>query len=306
MPQVSVIMNCRNSGCYLREALDSVYSQTFRDFEIIFWDNQSTDDSAAIAQSYGEPLRYFRGENVLSLGAARNEAIARACGKYIAFLDCDDIWEPDKLELQVRRLEDSPDADFLYGNFYRFQDGKPGALALKGRQPEGDVFERFLANYPVGLLTVIVKASCLKELGELFDANLNLLEEYDLFMRILYGRKAFYIDRPLAHYRIHPNMTTITLRTGWPEEQAYVLEKLKRLSPDFCHVYRSVLSACYKELEYRKAKTLMLEGSLKQARPHMAACKHESVKHFCLYLACFLPVAVWLALKPMWGRRTFQ
>jgi glycosyltransferase involved in cell wall biosynthesis len=306
MPQVSVIMNCRNGSRYLREALDSIYGQTFRDYEIIFWDNQSTDDSAAIAQSYGEPLRYYRGDTPLSLGAARNEAIARARGKYIAFLDCDDIWEADKLEQQVRCLEDRPEVDFLYSNFYGFEDGKQKTPALKGKQPEGGVFDSFLYNYPVGLLTVIVKAASLKELGEIFDPKLSLLEEYDVFMRLLYNRKAAYIDRPLAHYRIHPNMTTVTLRKGWPEEQAYVLEKLKHLSADFCTVYRDALRVCHKELEYRKGKVLMLEGALKQARPHMAACKFASAKHFCLYLACFLPPAVWLALKPLWGHKTFQ
>ena len=85
MPLVSIIMNCYNSARYLREALDSIFQQTFKDYEIIFWDNQSTDDSSKIARSYGAPLKYFRGEEFLPLGAARNSAIEKATGKYIAF-----------------------------------------------------------------------------------------------------------------------------------------------------------------------------------------------------------------------------
>lgn len=69
-------------------------AQTFGDFEVIFWDNGSTDDSPAIAQSYGPKLRYFRGKTTVPLGAARNLALMRARGRYLAFLDCDDLWRP--------------------------------------------------------------------------------------------------------------------------------------------------------------------------------------------------------------------
>ena len=104
-PVVSVIMNCLNSSRDLREAMDSVMAQTFTDFEIVFWDNGSTDESPAIARSYGEKVRYFRGETTVPLGAARNLALAQARGRYIAFLDCDDLWRPRKLELQTALLE---------------------------------------------------------------------------------------------------------------------------------------------------------------------------------------------------------
>ena len=100
-PAVSVIMNCLNCARELPEALESVRGQTFQDLEIIFWDNGSTDESAAIARAYGPQLRYFRGERTVPLGAARNLALAEARGRYVAFLDCDDLWRPGKLEAQV-------------------------------------------------------------------------------------------------------------------------------------------------------------------------------------------------------------
>ena len=77
MPKVTVIMNCYNSAEHLREAMDSVFRQSWPDWEIVFWDNCSTDDSAAIAQSYGEKVRYFLAEKTVPLGAARNLAIAK-------------------------------------------------------------------------------------------------------------------------------------------------------------------------------------------------------------------------------------
>ena len=90
-PAVSVIMNCLNSSRDLREAMNSLMAQTFTDFEVIFWDNCSTDESPAIAQSYGEKVRYFRGESIVPLGEGRNLALAQARGRYLAFLDCDDL-----------------------------------------------------------------------------------------------------------------------------------------------------------------------------------------------------------------------
>jgi glycosyltransferase involved in cell wall biosynthesis len=96
MPKVSIIMNCWNCGKYLREALDSAFGQTYKDFEVIFWDNLSSDSSIEIAKQY--PVRFFSNTRPLPLGESRNLAIEQAASKYIAFLDCDDVWLPTKLE----------------------------------------------------------------------------------------------------------------------------------------------------------------------------------------------------------------
>ena len=95
-PTVSILMNCLNGARYLREALDSVTAQTFTDWEVIFWDSNSTDASVAIAKSYGPKIRIFRGP-IVSLGMARNWALANARGTYLAILDCDDVWPPTHL-----------------------------------------------------------------------------------------------------------------------------------------------------------------------------------------------------------------
>ena len=101
LPKVSIIMNCLNGATYLNEAIDSIFSQTYTNWEIIFWDNASTDESGDIAQSYGKKVRYFRSDIKDCLGAARNKAFAKCSGEYIAFLDVDDLWMPEKLERQL-------------------------------------------------------------------------------------------------------------------------------------------------------------------------------------------------------------
>src|SRR3989338_9505013 len=101
-PAVSVIMNVYNAEKYLQEAIDSVYAQTYSDWEVILWDNGSTDNTADIAQRYDTKLRYFHAKTCGSLGRARNYAIAQARGRYVAFLDYDDVWMPQKLDVQIR------------------------------------------------------------------------------------------------------------------------------------------------------------------------------------------------------------
>jgi len=118
IPKVSVIMNCYNCSKYLREAIDSVYAQTFTNWEIIFWDNASTDNSSNVAKSYDAKLRYFCNDKTTPLGNARNLAVQQACGEYIAFLDCDDIWLPEKLKLQINLLDNKPEVMLVFSDNY--------------------------------------------------------------------------------------------------------------------------------------------------------------------------------------------
>ena len=97
-PLVSIIMNCYNGEKFLKEAIDSIYAQTYSNWEIIFWDNASTDDSACIAKSYDDRLKYHLAQETTPLGEARDLALKKINGKYISFLDCDDIWLPKKLK----------------------------------------------------------------------------------------------------------------------------------------------------------------------------------------------------------------
>ena len=107
-PLVSVIMNCFNGEEYLKDAINSVISQTYKNWELIFWDNQSKDKSSEIFKSYkDERLKYFLANKHTSLYKARNLAIEKSKGDYIAFLDTDDLWEKEKLELQMHLFNNS-------------------------------------------------------------------------------------------------------------------------------------------------------------------------------------------------------
>lgn len=104
-PLVSVIINCYNGEKYLREAIDSVIAQTYENWELVFWDNQSTDSTRQIVDSYNNPkIKYFYAPEHTPLGAARNLAVEKTNGEYINFLDADDLWAHNKLEEQLKLI----------------------------------------------------------------------------------------------------------------------------------------------------------------------------------------------------------
>ena len=205
MPLISVIMNCHNCSKYLPQALDSIYQQTLKDYEIIFWDNMSTDNSAEIALSYGEPLRYFRGEEFLPLGAARNAAIEKARGKYIAFLDCDDIWLPEKLEKQVELLDSNQELGLVYSDSYVIDHN--GNLRkntyFDNLEPfRGDVFNELFLNNFIPLLTAMIRKGVFNKVG-VFNPRYEVAEEYELWLRIAEYYPIDFAEQPLAKYRTH-------------------------------------------------------------------------------------------------------
>jgi glycosyltransferase involved in cell wall biosynthesis len=219
-PKVSVIMNCLNCSKYLREAIDSVYSQTYKDWEIIFWDNVSTDNSAEIAKSYGNKLRYFRGEKTVPLGHARNLAIEKAKGEFIAFLDCDDIWLPEKLKKGLEVFEKKAEVMLVYSNsFVVDAEGNTIKTFFDSEKPaRGNVFNKLFCSYNfIPLLTAIVKKEVFGEVG-LFDNNYKIAEEYDLFLKIASKYPVDYVEQSLAKYRVHESNFSNNQKIGIKEE----------------------------------------------------------------------------------------
>ncbi|MBA7586270.1 hypothetical protein ES708_28267 [subsurface metagenome] len=121
MLKVSIIMNCYNGEQYLKEALESIIKQTYKNWELIFWDNQSTDKSASIFKSYTDSrFKYYYAPIHTDLGEARKNAIKKTIGKWIAFLDVDDIWLPDKLSEQIKIINryEHDNIGLIYGKIY--------------------------------------------------------------------------------------------------------------------------------------------------------------------------------------------
>jgi glycosyltransferase involved in cell wall biosynthesis len=140
-PVISVIVPAYNYGRFLRECLDSVFVQTFRDIEVIVIDDGSTDDTPGILESVSEPrLKHFRIPNG-GISGARNAGLRRAPGEFVAFLDADDRWRPHKLETELAMLRAEPSVGVVFSDFVRFNE--------HGFLPNQFTFYPELASVPV-------------------------------------------------------------------------------------------------------------------------------------------------------------
>jgi glycosyltransferase involved in cell wall biosynthesis len=210
-PLVSVIMNCYNGEKYLRKAIDSVLQQTYRNLEIIFWDNQSTDSSAEIFKSYTDfRLKYFYSSSHTLLYKARNYALTKAQGEFISFLDADDWWEKDKLEKQIPLFNDS-EVGLVYGNFWLLDERKKEAKKVGHRitLPEGRVLNHILNDYVIGLLTIVIRRQSIAKLDKHFDTRYQIIGDLDIVIRIATEWKLACIQEPVATYRYHGNNLSI-------------------------------------------------------------------------------------------------
>ena len=303
MPVVSIIMNCYNGEKYLLQSLNSIINQTYQNWELIFWDNQSTDSSRKKGNSLNDRrIKYFRSQIKLSLGEARNFALEKCLGDFVCFLDVDDYWEPSKLEDQLKWYRENPDYSFLYTNFNIIYTKKIAKNILKGYQPQGYVFREFLEQYPVNLQTVMIRRECFISAKYLFDPRLNLAEEYDLFLRIIINSKVGYLNKSYANYRVHSQMNSIISVEMWPEEIEYIINKFKIEIFDFENKYRISINKLYSKISYYRARGKMNSGSFSEARKILLPHILSSYKISILYIITYFGKKAWIFTHRVSGK----
>ena len=302
-PQVSVIVNCLNGEAYLREALDSVGAQTYTDWEVVFWDNASTDATGAIATSYGDRIRYFRSDETHPLGKARNLAIQQARGRYLAFLDSDDIWLPRKLEKQVALFVRSPGLGFVFSDTIFF-DAKRERGRVYGRYkpPRGMAFRELLGDYYLSLETVVVRKEALESLPEWFDERFNVVEEKDLFLRLAYRYEIDCVDEPLAKWRVHDRSWTHTHYDLFSVENALLLEKLRALYPELDVEYADEVRVFVKKIAWQAALAEWRAGRLRRCRELLRPYASRSPRMAAAYALSYFGAGAFDCLSPLYER----
>ena len=292
-PLVSVIMNCLNSEKYLREAIDSAYAQSYANWELIFWDNASTDNSPVIAQSYGDGrLRYFRGETTVPLGRARNLAIAESSGELIAFLDCDDLWFPEKLAKQVPLFVADSEVGLVYSDTYFFNDrGLQQRLYRKRKPYRGRCFRELLNNYLISLETAVVRRAALDSLDHWFDVNFNMIEECDLFVRIGLNWKIDFSRDVLAKWRVHGDSWTWKAPDSFVAERRTMLEKLQAM-PEVKRAYSADLESAWLGQSLAEARLHWKHGDGQSARRIVRRSGARGLTAYVYWLASFLPYSL--------------
>jgi glycosyltransferase involved in cell wall biosynthesis len=206
MPLVSVIVNVRNGASTLREALASVMAQTFSDWEVIVWDDCSTDGSANIVARFSAPrIRYFRSPEETSLGKARDNAIRQARGEWLAFLDQDDVWLPRKLEMQMALANQN--AAIIYGRTVRFY---PSGMERDYDQaheftllPEDDIFTQLFSDGCfIAMSSACFRRSAVEEIGGISE-TIQIIPDYYLYTALARDYRARAVQEPVCRYRMH-------------------------------------------------------------------------------------------------------
>ena len=291
VPTVSVIMNCLNCEKYLREAIDSVFAQTYEDWEIIFWEDKASKDSSEnIAKSYGNKLRYFRSDVSLPLYGSRNLAVQEARGKYIAILDCDDIWMSTKLEEQITLLEQDEEVGLVYSDCYLFNEKGREKRSFKSKKPHrGNVFSELLTESFINTQTVVIRRKAFESLNTFFDGRLIMAGDYDAYLRISYGWKVDYVDKPLARYRVHRNSKS------WKDgrelitvELDLIIENLNETVYEFEEKYHEEVRLLKRRRDIQLSLLDWENGNKKKARKRIYTYIHDSISCKILYLLTYL------------------
>src|SRR4030042_1812239 len=169
-PKVSVIIPTYNRAHFILEAIQSVLAQTYADYEIIVVDDGSTDNTKDVLRTYGDKLKYFY-QNNRGPAAARNLAISKSEGEYIAFLDSDDVWMPNRLEVQVPVLDDNPDLAFICSDA-RVVDSRGREINIwRKAKNNNKTFESLREENFISTLTVLMRRACFNAVGG-FDETL--------------------------------------------------------------------------------------------------------------------------------------
>lgn len=195
MPAVTVIIPTFNREQFLKEAVDSVLSQTYQDFELVVVDDGSTDQTKKMIQNYGQRLIYIFQEN-RGVSAARNRGIAEAKGEFISFLDSDDLWKKDKLSMQVDLMKRRKEIMLSFTDEIWIRKGVRVNPMKKHQKHSGRIYEKCLPLCIISPSSVMIRRELFGAVG-LFDETLPVCEDYDLWLRISSRYPVFFIDRKL-------------------------------------------------------------------------------------------------------------
>lgn len=201
-PKISIIIPTYNYARFLPEAIESVLKQTYKDYEIIVVDDGSTDNTKEIIDKYKDKIRYIYQENK-GLPSARNTGIKSAKGEYFAFLDSDDVFLPEKLELQIGRFDRNSSLGMVYTYRCFFNEkGVRKKSISENRFLVGKIqTELFLGNV-IPVSSTVVNRKCFEKVG-LFDESLTSAEDYDLWLRLSHYFEVDCVPMPLVKIRLH-------------------------------------------------------------------------------------------------------
>jgi glycosyltransferase involved in cell wall biosynthesis len=296
-PQVSIIIPTYNRAHFLPDAIESVFAQTYRNWELIVVDDGSTDNTKEVVEKYGSRVRYFYQENK-GPGAARNLGIRQARGEYIAFLDSDDMWMPEKLERQVRLFEREPDVGLAGCGCYYVDEGG----TVRGAEQAPYTIDHKDMQVRCALVgstdAAMARRVCFEEVG-LFDESLLRCEDWDMWLRISKRYTVKCIRDPLVKIRVHPGYRpNASDDIKWKARKAVINKNVQ--SP----VLRRKGHSCSHLVSARAAlatdQRLTAIGHLARSYATYPFRVYKGSRRGHLLLECLLPKTGYQALGSVW------
>lgn len=272
-PKISINLCCYNSEKFLRATMQSIVSQTYKNWEVVVINDGSTDATESIIREFenlGYPINYQYQQNN-GLSYSRNKAVDLSLGKYIAFIDHDDLWLPDKLEKQVNIInEEEEDIGIVYSKALWFNDsGEEGELPYKyiGFDcPEGRIFEELLINDNfIPLSTALVLKDAYISVGGVPTRYIQS-EDYYLFVAVSYSYKVRCVQNICCKYRIHKDNNTARQLTKGYEE---ILEIYEQWLP----LMNEKILEKQKDYKIRKIQTLIGGSMIKNDQKYWLGLK---------------------------------
>lgn len=273
MPKVSVIIPTYNRLPMLKEAVDSVLAQDFEDFELIVVDDGSTDGTGEEIKRYGGRVKLLRHDENRGVSAARNKGILHARGKYIAFLDSDDLWVKGKLKMQVAFLDDNPHYPLCYTDEIWIRKGKRVNPMLKHAKFSGWIFEKCLPLCIISPSSAVMRRTLFSKVG-LFDEALPVCEDYDFWLRVSARFPIFFINQKLIIKRGgHPDQLS---QRSWGNDRYRVIGMEKLLSEPY--IGEEEREMIYKEM--KKKCQVLSKGFLKRGNESEGRRYQEIMKRY--------------------------
>jgi glycosyltransferase involved in cell wall biosynthesis len=255
-PLISVIINCYNGEKYLKQAIQSVISQTYKNWEIIFWDNQSNDNTSKIVQDFkNSKIYYHYSEKFTNLYTARNLAVKKAKGDFITFLDVDDWWDENKLEMQINVFNYIENIDIVYTNYF-FINGDKSKIVYGKKSPSGKIFKNLLKDNFIGVSTLMIKSDVFNKIK--FENNFHIIGDYDFTLKAAEFYNFYYIYKPLLFYRWHGNNESIKKEKLKIEELRILYKNL--VNQNLKTKFIKELNIFFKKINYYECLFLIKEN----------------------------------------------
>ena len=255
-PKVSIIINCFNGEAFLKKCLLSILNQTYENWEVIFWDNRSTDNSKKIFQNFkSKKFKYFKAKKFTNLYTARNLALRKVTGEIVMFVDVDDEWLRDKIDKQIQVFKNNKNINIVSSNFLR----EKNFLFLKLRKKfllkkNKNILNTFdlIKNYQIGWSTIAIKKRLFNSRSKNFNEESHMISDFEFMINKSTQNKVFFINEPLVVYRDHSSQLSrknffiqIDQYLKWCEN----LSRNKKLSRYKKYIYSSEKYTFYKDLK---------------------------------------------------------